>query len=198
MWWCKRIDGVFYRFLSCISTRNAARDIFMPPRLRTHLWRMVDFGRWAIWQGQYHRQSYAVQTNVWLSPTSPACVMARHGDQFLCFLYCVSRHSVIYHSNRSTRADLFVYVCVWMCVLLMLRVLASSSRQFRMHSVRAEALLLTQLHVKHEGVAEAVHRIKTERSALTFLFLNIRPFNLMNAAQVSKCRPQSERITEVE
>ncbi len=77
-------------------------------------------------------------------------------------------------------------------MLLMLRVLASSSRQLRTHSVRAEALLLTQLHVKHEGVAEAVHTIKT------LLFLNIHPFNLMNAAQASKCRPVSEIITEID
>ncbi len=43
-----------------------------------------------------------------------------------------------------------------------------------------------------EGVAEAVHTIKT------LLFLNIHPFNLMNAAQASKCRPVSERITEID
>lgn len=49
--------------------------------------------------------------------------VSRHSDRFLCFLYCVSRHSVIFHSSRSTRADLFVYVCMWMFVLLMLRVL---------------------------------------------------------------------------
>ncbi len=43
-----------------------------------------------------------------------------------------------------------------------------------------------------EGVAEAVHTIKT------LLFLNIHPFNLMNAAQASKCRPVSEIITETD
>lgn len=48
-------------------------------------------------------------------------------------------------------------VCCWCCECS-----PSSSRQFRTHSVRAEALLPSQLHVKQEGVAEAVHTIKTE------------------------------------
>lgn len=91
-----------------------------------------------------------------------------------CMYVCVCVHACV---------CVDVCVCCWCC---------ECSRQFRTHSVRAEALLLIQLHVKHEGVAEAVHTIKTS------LFLNIHPFNLMNAAQASKCRPMSERITEID
>lgn len=82
-------------------------------------------------------------------------------------------------------------LCCWCCECS-----SSSSRQFRTHSVRAEALLLTQLHVKQEGVAVAVHTIKTDQFALTFQFLNINPFDLMNAAQASECRSQSEIIKD--
>lgn len=82
----------------------------------------------------------------------------RHGTAIRSYAsFIVSRSTRLSSIQVAARELTSLCMCVWMCLLLMLRVLASSSRQFRTYSVRAEALLLAQLHVKHEGVAEAVH-----------------------------------------
>lgn len=157
---------------------------------------------WILEDGLYDKVSItdkAMQSKQMFDRLLPLQRLWRHGTAIRSYAsFIVSRSTRLSSIQVAARELTSLCMCVWMCLLLMLRVLASSSRQFRTYSVRAEALLLAQLHVKHEGVAEAVHTIKTERSALTFLFLNIHPFNLMNATQASKCRPRSERITEVE
>jgi len=99
---------------------------------------------------------------------------------YACFI--VSRGTRL--SSIQVAARELTSLCMWMCVLLMLRVLvsSSSSRQFRTHSVRAEALLLTAARETGGcGRGRSHNKNRPFWHNIAASSLLIHPFDLMNA-----------------
>lgn len=112
MIWCRRHFLNNGNFLSCVSTRNAARDVQCWCPSCAHIceeW-------WVLEDGLHDKVSIADKAmpfkqmfdrlHTYLSLACRSTAISSDAS------FIVSRHSVISHSSRSTRADLFVYVCV--------------------------------------------------------------------------------------